>query len=67
METYESDSGITVEIASGLSPRNAMLNRVEDFNSIIEQMFILICSIMVLLANVGFIMKETGLTNTNAT
>ena len=30
-------------------------------------MFILICSTMVLLANVGFIMKETGVTNLNHT
>ena len=33
---------------------------------IIEQVFILLCSVMVLLANVGFIMKETGCTNVNS-
>lgn len=42
------------------------VNRINDLNMIIEQVFILLCSVMVLLANVGFIMKETGCTNINS-
>ena len=41
--------------------------RLMDLNTIIEQVFILICSTMVLLANAGFIMKEVGLTSLNST
>ena len=44
-----------------------MFTRLLDLNAIIEQVFILICSTMVLLANVGFIMKETGQTSLNST
>ena len=38
----------------------AIYNRLQDLNLILDQIWIIICAIMVLLSQAGYMMRETG-------
>jgi ammonium transporter, Amt family len=38
----------------------AMLNRITDLNMILDDLWIIICTIMILMSQVGYMMRETG-------